>query len=219
MADPTRDGESRFPTTANDLKTLAAQVTLETKRDIRQAGDDHNRVQAVDAVFRRYDNLIQLSHNSLPEGTAVACKAGCAYCCKYTRHHCTSLEAKAIVIWLKANVEDAKWPELEAKIRAYATALKTADTVYGLPCVFLSKEDTCTIYPTRPIVCRGQNSLSREACRRGYELHNQEVDIPILYADQQLGFAFLKGLAQNAEEAPVSDMAAMIVAELDKSAT
>jgi hypothetical protein len=46
--------------------------------------------------------------------------------------------------------------------------METAEVLHETPCIFL-ENDTCGVYPDRPLVCRAWHSLDKNACRNHFE--------------------------------------------------
>lgn len=87
-------------------------------------------------------------------GDALSCRAGCAGCCRVPQQLAVSpVEAAAIAGHLRTLPEAAR-----AAIADRARAEPTETT--GEPglrrCVMLEADETCAIYPARPLVCRTQ---------------------------------------------------------------
>jgi hypothetical protein len=99
-----------------------------------------------------------------------ACQAGCAHCC----HQAVGVSAPevfAIYDHLRATRTPAALVATERRIRAaddQTRGMTSAERLSPeLPCPFLELEnDRCSIYPVRPLPCRGANSLDARACER-----------------------------------------------------
>ena len=98
----------------------------------------HQLLAKVDGKFAE----IRARHES-----AFQCAKGCHSCCK-TGRSVGKLEAYAIDEWLRRR------PEIKAKI----AALVEANPHGGKRCRLLEADGTCTIYETRPIVCRSHGA-------------------------------------------------------------
>lgn len=90
----------------------------------------------------------------------VVCSAGCSHCCRRPTliyQH----EADAIA-------ERTQCKAQQLQYRPMRDVLDTAKTFLGQPCPFLV-EDRCSIYASRPLICRLHNSLhdDPEDCRIG----------------------------------------------------
>jgi Fe-S-cluster containining protein len=100
-----------------------------------------------------------------------ACAAGCAWCC-YQQVSVAPAEAIAIAEHIRATFAPAAMAALQSRLAALdaktrglgqrgRAELKTA-------CAFLI-EGTCSIYPVRPLRCRGVYSRDAEHCRWAME--------------------------------------------------
>jgi Fe-S-cluster containining protein len=100
-----------------------------------------------------------------PAGT-IACQSGCDHCC-YQSVGVTPPEALAILAHVQATRSLEELDTLRARLREYRA--KTRDLAAhervspDLPCPFLEGR-ACSIYPVRPLSCRGMNSLDRSVC-------------------------------------------------------
>ena len=80
----------------------------------------------------------------------LECKKGCNQCC-YTDFSIFETEAENIKIWFESLSLDEK-EKLKQKL---ATTQEDKDGIG--PCAFL-KDDVCTIYHVRPLICRTQGN-------------------------------------------------------------
>ena len=116
------------------------------------------------ATSRLVDHLLA----QVPE-PGIACAPGCDHCC-YQSVGVTPVEALAILAYLQ---ESRKPTELAALAGRLSSARETTRGLTSserfspeYPCPFLRVEDgRCTIYPVRPLSCRGMNSLDKDDCR------------------------------------------------------
>ncbi len=116
------------------------------------------------------------------EKSLIACRGGCGYCC--TVHVAVLIPEAAAIAgrllaypaaqrnWVWARIDD-----LYAKIRW----MDDEERVWrGYPCVFLDESGMCSIYPVRPLVCRGLTSVDPDQCRRALASRGQDEEEPIL---------------------------------------
>jgi hypothetical protein len=116
------------------------------------------------------------------EKSLIACREGCATCC--TVNVAVLLpEAIAIagqvILYCAARRDDlcVRMDELRAKIRW----MDDEERVWhGYTCAFLDERGTCSIYPVRPLVCRGLTSADPDQCRRALGSRAQDEEEPIL---------------------------------------
>lgn len=151
---------------------LSLRRVLATKDDGRRA----SRAAAFGA------NVLEATLKRQIAGEPVACRRGCAHCCKSL----VTVSAPE-VLWVAAEVR-------RQGSDAVATVLETARARGGrsaedllrdkLDCPLLA-DGACSVYVARPLACRQLFSLSAEACQRAVEHGTQ--DVPLLMPPMQLG--------------------------------
>jgi hypothetical protein len=116
----------------------------------------------------RLDELIR--RNPAPPGERPMCRAGCSWCC-HVLVAVAAPEAFAIARYLQheapadlAALLATAVVELDDRVRGLDADERA---VRRLPCAFLL-DGKCAIYPVRPLLCRGWNSLDVVACRENY---------------------------------------------------
>jgi uncharacterized protein len=102
---------------------------------------------------------------------AIACREGCSFCCRKPGVLVTLAELIRIVAHLR-NIRDARGlDELQARAAGYVAQLRgrhfNDPTTDSVPCPLLV-DDRCSVYDVRPLVCRGFNSTSAEACEEAH---------------------------------------------------
>ena len=99
-------------------------------------------------------------------GTEVACRKGCSDCC-HAPVNATIVEAAAIVEALKRDRTTAELASLVAELRAYVddlhSKIETGAHQFRRACPLL-RGNECSVYETRPLICRGQASWDKEIC-------------------------------------------------------
>lgn len=118
-------------------------------------------------------------------GPALACRAGCAWCC-HVQVGIAAPEALRIANYLRASLLPAgssfsggqpdilghRLRALDARTRGLDADARAAAR---LPCAFLLNRQ-CAIYPVRPLLCRAWNSLAATACQANLR---QPDNVPI----------------------------------------
>lgn len=103
-------------------------------------------------------------------GAAIACAAGCTFCC-HQRVGVLPHEAIAIVRYLRTNVaqEDAAAIERQVHRNASRIDAMTAEEHRraNIPCAFL-RDGRCSVYAVRPLACASYHSMSRNRCEEAY---------------------------------------------------
>ena len=99
----------------------------------------------------------------------IACKRGCIHCC-YNQVALTEPEALFLGLHLLGTRSPKRLRELADKAQALAEGLKGKSwqeigmNRHRLPCLFL-EDGGCSVYPARPLACRGWNSVDESMCR------------------------------------------------------
>ena len=116
-----------------------------------------------------------------PPEKPIACRDRCSHCCKRASVDTTAPEVLLLAAWLRANRTPDELAALTAEVSSLAdeTAGMTPAQRYWVKraCPFL-KEDSCSVYPVRPLVCRGANSADVEACRIVFQGEPDAASIP-----------------------------------------
>lgn len=139
------------------------------------------------STFARHEELcgavdaeIEAIKGRLP--APLPCARGCNHCCQFNEIWVSALEAALIVRYLEALPAAAR-DVIVARIRAQRGA---SGGGVDSPCALLEREG-CSIYPARPLPCRGYSSLSEAACRA--RLHDGGPDPSTLVATRIVEFA------------------------------
>ena len=95
----------------------------------------------------------------------ASCSKGCGHCCcLYV--DCSPIEAELIREYVQAHFSEEHKSILKTKIEEVAPLIPTGEEMNEntenalhylnkrIPCIFLSEENTCSIYPVRPFNCR-----------------------------------------------------------------
>ncbi|GAB3645033.1 YkgJ family cysteine cluster protein [Ramlibacter alkalitolerans] len=114
--------------------------------------------------YRRMEQALVAA--PLDEGQALACRAGCAYCCHY-HVYVYAPEALAIAEHLQAQpaaVRDRARQRLMANAQRIAQLSVEEHLATNVECAFLTPENTCGIYAVRPSACRKHHSYDVQPC-------------------------------------------------------
>ncbi|GEM_PF-3641801 len=164
-----------------EMQKLLRDMSFAVCSDLGGVSPEHNlfpRLLAEKGVrfFEANFNAILGQVQSLDADFRIDCSEGCSYCCS---SHITVMPQEAFNIGLHLA---QKWGEsdftalaeecLETADHLEKTTLKEFTQNYFQPCPFL-KENRCSIYEVRPIVCRNWISSSLEICIKSFESRNK----------------------------------------------
>jgi Fe-S-cluster containining protein len=117
---------------------------------------------------------------------AVACRAGCWFCCTIPVA-VTTFEAamvRSAVLKLPEEEQQAIWERLQEHVAAQNKAFAEAGDQrisFHRRCPLLTDQGTCSVYEGRPLVCRSVLSLNADRCRRAF-LEDDDGDPNIPYS-------------------------------------
>jgi Fe-S-cluster containining protein len=165
--------------------TIVEQIAYRQRVDAFLAGHDAGQAFAenatqdgvtVDALLAVaadaaafVDEALQIvEHGYAP---ALACREGCAYCCRKPGVLATIPDVLRIVAHARATFTAEHLAALRARAARYVAQLQGRHfndfVAESVPCPLLIDE-RCSVYEVRPLVCRGFNSTSVDACRRAH---------------------------------------------------
>ncbi len=130
---------------------------------------------------------------------AVGLRPGCAWCC----HQIVGVaapEVVRIVDYLKEAMGPQEMSDLVE--RTHAARQKRAAGVRnpaGVPCPLLVNNQ-CSVYPVRPLTCRGFNSSDSQACKAAVS-DGARIDIPVYAPQLRLMSMVLDGMRAGLREA------------------
>jgi Fe-S-cluster containining protein len=114
-------------------------------------------------------NLVE----QLVDTQAIACRAGCAWCCSLFVS-ATAPEILQIADYLRKTRSSDDLAVLHERLieREQLLAGKTAEqrSAARLPCVLLDNQQ-CSVYPVRPLACGSWTSTSAERCEESWRRH------------------------------------------------
>ena len=153
-------------------------------------------------LYRNCEELLEFHHPQ--RSSLLACKAGCGSCC-IVNVSVLLPEALAIVEYLEAQ------PGFDCEgvgknlnqLWTRICGVEDEDRVdMRQPCVFLDKTGSCTVYPVRPLLCRGTTSTDAESCRLALngKLFNEKPVVKMNLFQRELFDAAYVGLSEGLEE-------------------
>lgn len=121
------------------------------------------------AAARAVQHLAEKTLNTRePDRQAVACHAGCGACCQVNVAVLCS-ETEAIYSYLRQQLSPGEFDSLRKSAHRLHIQVGGLDDQERLlsqrDCLFLNRSKRCSIYPVRPLLCRGLTSTDPERCR------------------------------------------------------
>jgi hypothetical protein len=160
-------------------------------------GRTHARVlTAIEIVSERLDQEIALNAVGRPK---PACQPGCSHCCHLVVH-CSLAEVLRAAEYVDKNFSAEERKALEGRLYAYerAVAPSFARNLGRLrtPCPLL-QSGLCSIYPARPLRCRGVNSLDASPCERQKNHPEEEVTPPRVFGQLEMARGAISGVIEG----------------------
>ena len=155
----------------------------------------HTTLTQLLPIIQNLENTIvgRVAEEALQEGSPISCRAGCGACCRQMVP-LSLFEAEALTAWIETLPEE-RIKELEERFHRAVSALRDQgvlehilDTAWtlddeiatklaidyfhaGVPCPFL-EEESCSIHPIRPLICREYMVTSPPELCRDPSVHN-----------------------------------------------
>lgn len=146
-----------------------ADAVGETLRQFGRVADTAEKLAAF--AMARIEHALELRGQGGGDAgrRLPVCKSGCSWCCTGIRVDVTAPEAILIGAWLRncsAPDELTRVLERLAETAEAAQGLGIDDYAKAMiTCAFLDRQSgLCSIYPVRPLACRGHNSFDAARC-------------------------------------------------------
>lgn len=192
MADSTRG----CPPDAVDFDaelTVLADSAVFYREDREAAAAGTPFFELIGSAFERAAAIADAAEGKARARQATACRKGCAWCC-HQNVRVSAAEAFHLARWLRSRL-------LAGELKTLAThAQETATRLKGMPqsqraqariaCALLDPATgACRVHEARPLLCRGQLSLSAQTCQRAVEAPAENHFEPLLDAIHGAGLA------------------------------
>ena len=160
---------------ATQQEALAERLSRERMEAFEAALRPHGEmsgqpVKALqDAVGEAYAACDAMFDELQPD-PPLACERGCIHCC-YNQVALTEPEALFLGLHLLGTRSGERLRDLAHRAQALADSLRGRSwqeigmARHRLPCLFL-EDGGCSVYPARPLACRGWNSVDANMCLR-----------------------------------------------------
>ncbi len=151
-----------------------------------------------------YNDCEEVLDRYHPDRSArLACRAGCGDCCIV---NVSLLLPEALAIVDYCNERPQKYRELDQKLDSLWISIRGVDDEERVcmrqPCVFLDCQGRCTIYPVRPLLCRGVTSTDTEECKKSFNayLYNEKRSVQMNLFQHELYMTAYLGLGEGLED-------------------
>lgn len=168
-----------FLTVENPVSEREQQFMAIAQHEFARASKPLKRLNDVAPIlaasYQRHDNLI---HTTLATSTeALACRAGCAYCCHY-KVEARAAEIFAVKRWMLKQWSEAEVAAATARITAHAEKVlsitEQEHLSLNMPCPLLVDQQ-CSVYEARPFRCRNFHSTSASSCEASFH-HPEDME-------------------------------------------
>ncbi len=180
---------------AHDVMRTCTMVTCEAiDRDSTVTGV----VRLVAMTARFADDSARFAARNSSSELQPACRRGCTSCCHL---HVVSIAAEvmAIASQLRSTLSEVDLDALKERLNQHVDATRglPADGCRRLriPCPLLDEQGDCLAYASRPITCRGWNSLDASLCDADHREPSQGTPAKLNLAQYLLAGRILEGLA------------------------
>jgi Fe-S-cluster containining protein len=180
------------------LRALLARVVKPSARPARVSDSPQAWLYALmSRCFALSDDI------TVRMGTEVlACNKGCSWCCSL-EVGVTAPEVFAITDYLRDTLSPEELQGLRARLTELSPrareASPTARHRLRIRCPLLV-DNRCSVYPVRPVACRGWNSTDARACEISYgSFYQKDVPFSVTMRDQII--AIREGLSLGAKDA------------------
>jgi Fe-S-cluster containining protein len=174
---------------------------LYTAEQFRQGRTPLQVIAVTDHASAVAEEAVRQAMRREPPRAPSACQAGCAWCC-YKLVGTAAPEVLRIISYLRDRSTPQEWEALGQRVRHGAEqrrGLSAAQLRRGAWSCPLLVGDRCSVYPVRPLTCRGYNSSDALRCERSLE-PNSGVEVPVYAPQQRLTTFVLDGLRAGLEE-------------------
>ena len=159
------------------LFTLTKKVTKETLVSSKK----ETALELPKKVMALAEDVICRFETREPLDTPLACQEGCTFCCHY-QVIMTPPEVLLIGSHVKHGYRGRPKKDLFERIERYKALREgksldeTASVLHDTPCIFL-KNDRCSIYKMRPLVCRAWHSHNSSICKKHFRSATANPDV------------------------------------------
>ncbi len=139
---------------------------------------DHPPANAAFMINQIFDGI----YNDPPD--TIDCQEGCSWCC-YSRVDLTELEMKAVEAHIRhkfTKLQVDRVIKAAKAIKKKYQKLTQEERIFSRDACPLLMEKKCSVYQSRPLMCRAALSLDAKACKRAHS--NPDSPVPMMLASK-----------------------------------
>lgn len=158
----------------------------------------------LEQLSRQADDVELLLADQPDDRSLIACGPGCGSCCVVNVATLVP-EGLSIVHYLRQQ-EDQLVESVALRLEKLWRQIRGLDDEERLvarrACAFLDERGCCSIYPVRPLLCRGFNSTSAQACRDALsgQVLGEEPAVVCYQFQQEIYRSLFTGVAGGLEQ-------------------
>ena len=162
-------------------------------RDREAAATGTTPGRLIGEAFERTAAIADAAERGASAKHVTACRKGCAWCC-HQNVRASAAEVFYLARWLRVHLPADELQALSAHARDSAARLKSMPqpqrALARIACALLDPATgACRAHEARPMLCRGQLSLSAQTCQRAVESPGENRFEPLLEAIHGAGLA------------------------------
>jgi Fe-S-cluster containining protein len=193
------------PGAAKDTEGLEFEARrgqrLKTAEILRRGRTPLQVIEVAKTAAELADQAIQTAVTRFPPRPPIACQEGCAWCC-YKLVGTTVPEVFRIVEYLRQNLPADELHAAQERIVQTDEQRRSLKEdrwqAARLPCSLLVN-NRCSVYPVRPLTCRGYNSSDPQTCEQTVKVR-ELVEVPSHAPQHRLAAFVLDGLRAGLAE-------------------
>lgn len=205
-----------------DFNEFANEIERTATALLGDAPSEDELIQACRVVQEMTETAL-VRHRG--DASLIACGPGCSHCC-VLNVAILRPEAATVVAYLERKLSTSQLMALKQKIDELHAGIRWLGDEERIrwkqPCALLDDSGNCSVYPVRPLLCRGVTSIDPETCRQAIDLLPLEEAPPVtanLFQSFLFNQAFI-ALARAMENAGIEnrsqEMTAAIKTLLDE---
>ncbi len=146
----------------------------------------------------------------------AACRAGCNYCC-HLQVEISVPELLSLVSYVNENFSPEEMEALKARVHEaelQTRGMNSYERLFARVLCPLLSDGQCSVYPARPLVCRGYNSYNWAICAQDLNYPRSWRLIPHDSAQKNIYSDVLEGLSSGLKEEGLSSDFLELIAAL-----